>query len=138
MKFPLYYVLVLFLIIIGLHFVANATGLYETKVVWFDNVLHTLAGISFGLFWLWILKEKNPHASFTFSSLSLVAFVLCTAFIWELLEWVFLKLFTSYAYSLSLYSPSLGEASADVISNVVGAFALILVIGYRGRQKDAA
>ena len=136
MKFPLRYTFVLFLIITVLHFVANSTSLYETRIVWFDNVLHTLAGVGFGLFWLWVLEKKSVHHSFTFSAISLVAFVLGTALVWELLEFLFFKLFTQYAYNLSLYSPSRGEAGMDIASNLVGAFILILIIKYTYGKRN--
>lgn len=122
------------MVIIGLHFIANTTGLYETRIVWFDNIRHALAGIGFGLLWLWILEKRNLHISFVFSAALLIIFVLGTALVWELLEFLFLKQFTSYADSLSIYSPSLGEASADIVSNLVGAVILILVIGYKSRK----
>lgn len=108
----------LFLAIIILHFIANAVGLYKTEIVWFDNVLHALAGFAFGLLWLRI-REKS-------SWVSVLAFVLVVALAWELFEFLFLTFFTKYAHSTGIYSLSVGEAAFDTLSNLVGGFALIL------------
>lgn len=118
MKFSLKTVLLLFLAIIILHFIANAVGLYKTEVVWFDNVLHALAGFAFGLLWL-RMREKS-------SAVSVLAFVLAVALSWELLEFLFLTFFTKYAHSTGIYSLSVEEAAADTLSNLVGGFALVL------------
>lgn len=135
MRFSLRPILVLFLTIIVLHFVANATGLYEMSVVWFDNVLHALGGTAFGFLWLWILQKKNPRTTLVFTVTSTMAFVLGTALLWELFEFLFLKLLTSYAYSLKIYSPSLTEGASDVLSNMIGAFILMVWVSKKLRRN---
>lgn len=121
---------VLLLLIAGLHFGANAFGVYDEQIeaglVWFDNLLHFFVGIAMGVFWLWIVEKHRPDASFFFVALSTVLFVLLAALLWELVEFGFMEVFTSYAKDLQIYSPSLTEATSDVISNLAGACALVL------------
>ncbi|MCK9352224.1 MAG: hypothetical protein WCT49_05735 [Candidatus Paceibacterota bacterium] len=127
MKFLPRHILILFACIIILHFIANAVGLYDTPVVWFDNVLHMLAGAGFGLVWLWISESKSVRISQGYPASSMIGFVLCLALVWELMEFLFLSYFTPYAYALNIYSPSILEASIDVISDLTGAVVLLFL-----------
>ncbi|MEK7541480.1 MAG: hypothetical protein AAB533_01380 [Patescibacteria group bacterium] len=138
MKFSISYPLVLLFVIVGLHFVANATWLYETEIVWFDNILHALAGIAFGLLWLWVREKKDPRVPLVFRAISTIVFVFGIALLWELLEFLFLNLFPSYAYYFHLYSPSMREATLDVLSNMMGALALVLWVLWVGKRNAAA
>ena len=127
------------LIITGvLHFGADLFGLYAAQIesgfVWFDNVLHFLTGITTGIFWLWVLEKYKPAVSHLYIAVSTLLFALVVALGWELFEFLFLKIFTPYAKSLQLYSTSLSEATADALSNLLGALALVGFIKIRMRK----
>lgn len=112
--------------IVILHFIANATGLYEMRIIWFDNVLHFLTGIAFALVWLWVFRGSLRGA---------ITFVVGLAIIWELLEFGFLKLFPVSAHSLSIFSPTLSEALEDIVSNVLGAIVLVIFIKFKYHKQ---
>jgi hypothetical protein len=129
---------VCFLLIVGiLHFIANATGLYDAQIksgfVWFDNLLHFFIGAIFAYMFSKILINKNSNI-FNFKIVILtITFVIIFAIGWEFLELFFMNFFPNQAQGLKLYSPSLVEAFEDVISNIAGAFIFILyfVLKYR-------
>ncbi len=104
-------IILFFTSIVLLHFFANTFGLYEMSFVWFDNILHILTGIGFGLVWLWVFRGSLKGA---------IIFVVALAILWELLEFGFLQLFPIYAYKLSIFSPNIGEALEDIFSNIFG------------------
>ena len=130
------YIAALFIGIVPLHFIANEIGLYDTPFVWFDNVLHVMVGLGFGLLWLWTIKLKGIDLSLSKTLLSTAVFVLVLAIGWELVELGFFEYFTDYAYSLKVYSPSLEEATYDVVSNLLG-IGLIPLIGIIQRRRCA-
>ena len=111
------------------HFIANATAIYQAQIqngfVWFDNILHVATGIAFTLLLLWILNKKSLQFSTISTVILIIIFVFCLAVIWELIEFGILRLFTSYAYSLNLYSSSVREASFDIVSNVIGGIIIL-------------
>ena len=115
----------LLMAVVILHFVANATGLYETRIVWFDNVLHFLTGIGFGLVWLWVFRGSLKGA---------IVFVFVLAIVWELLEFGFLKFFPVLAHNFSIFSPNIIEALEDIFSNFLGV--IVLVIGLKSSLKS--
>lgn len=122
--------------IIVLHFVANTTGLYEGGIIWFDNVLHFLTGVVFGLTWLWIFRKQSVENYSLRDLISAFGFVLRLAIIWELLEFGFLKLFPVYAHSLSIFSPSITEAVEDIASNMLGVISLLVWIRVSLKLKE--
>ena len=128
-NFSFYYILGLLLVMIFLHFVANATYVYQTQIqngsVWFDNILHTIAGMAFTLLVLWILNRNNLQYSLTTTIIFTIACVFCLATLWELIEFGFFKIFTSYAQNLNIYSPSIKEAFSDILSNVFGGIIIL-------------
>jgi uncharacterized membrane protein YjdF len=133
MKIKTSKILGLFISIIVLHFLANQFGIYERQMesgfVWFDNILHFFSGIAFAFLWLWIAERKNINRSFV----QIMAFVLFTAVVWELVEFGFLKAFSSQALEFKIYSPSIMEASEDIISNLLGG--ALLVFGLKNLKK---
>ena len=119
-----------------LHFIANATGLYQGQIIWFDNLLHFLTGIAFGLTWLWILRENTTEIYNSQDLILAVVFVLGLAVLWELAEFGFLKLLPTYAHSLSIFSPSINEAFADIASNVLGVIVLVAWMKFNSNSND--
>jgi hypothetical protein len=115
-----------------LHFIAVFFGIYDAQIqsgfVWFDNVLHAMIGAAFGLLWFWILERYRPAVSVSVRIVTTIIFVLIAAVLWELLELVMYLAFTSYATTLKTYSPSVGEATMDSLSNIIGAIALIILV----------
>lgn len=124
-------IVILFVIIVFLHFSANALGIYDKQIeagfVWFDNILHILTGVASALLWLWILKKIDFKYTFPIA-VSILIFVFITALAWEIFEFGIFKLFTSQAVNLKLYSPSIQEALVDILSNVLGGVVIIFWI----------
>ncbi len=114
-----------------LHFFANGAGWYDMQIeagfVWIDNVLHVFVGIAVGFFWMWVCEKYKPSASRLFIIFTSLVFVLIAAVVWELIEFAFLELFTTYAKSLQIYSPSINEAASDILSNFAGVVILIVL-----------
>lgn len=137
-NFSFYCIFCLLLAVVILHFVANAFGIYQMQIqngfVWFDNILHFISGIAFGLLVLWILNKKNLKYSWTTTIIFIITFVFFSAVTWELVEFGFSKIFTSYAYNLNIYSPSIMESLSDIFSNMIGGITLLLFI--RKRYKE--
>lgn len=131
----IHYIGLLFICIIALHFLANSLGIYDAQIesgfVWIDNVLHALTGLAFALLGFSLLGKTK--FSKTLKLVFVLTFVLLTALVWEFMELAFFKLFHSYAMSLKIYSPSLQEATADVVSNLVGA---VLVAAHHLKYQD--
>ncbi len=121
-----------------LHFVAVYSGVYSVQLqagfVWFDNILHMMVGVAFGLLYLWIVRDRNYSP--LRNALFLLVFVFVLALLWEAAEYVFFKIFDSYALGLQVYSPSLQEATLDSLSDVVGAAALAVFVYMRRRATD--
>lgn len=115
---------------VALHVVALYTGIYDAQIeqgsVWFDNVLHTVVGVAFGLVWIAVLEHFKPNISIFWRVASTIAFVALMAALWELLELAFYLFFKSHALGLKVYSPTLREALFDSASNIIGA-CLVLV-----------
>lgn len=122
-------IVILFVVIVFLHFSANVLGIYDKQIeagfVWFDDILHILAGVTFALLWLWISKKKNFKSPLPMS-VSIMTFVFITALVWEFFEFGVFNLFTSYATDLKIYSSSMLEASTDILSNIIGGAMVIL------------
>ena len=132
-------VAVLLILTATLHFGADLFGIYQEQIesgfVWFDNVLHFVTGITTGIFWFWVLEKYRPQASPKYRVVSTILVVLGVALGWELFEFLFLKLFAPYAMSLQMYSTSVGEATADALSNLLGAVVLITSINLWRRKN---
>lgn len=127
MKIQIKDILLLIIGLIALHYFALSSGMYtctdpETCFVWIDNVAHAFGGILCAMIWVYLVQRKNLQLISTQKTafISIVLFVFLTALLWELFEFSIFKLFTDFAYKLALYSPSLAEASSDIISNAIG------------------
>jgi len=135
MRIRLSYIPILILIIALLHFVALYSGLYDAQLkagpVWWDNVLHVLVGITFGLAWLWILQSRGVDTATLLGLASTAAFVLIMALAWEGAEYVTHALLPDLAENLKIFSPTLTEASTDIVSNMLGAAALLSYLKLR-------
>lgn len=131
-----YYAICLFCVAIIFHFIANNFGVYESQIengfVWFDNILHAITGLASSLVFLWILDKNNLNYSTTARIILTLVFVSCFAVVWELIEFGFFKIFTSYAYSLKIYSPSIIEALYDILSNMIGG---VLILPFTVKSK---
>jgi hypothetical protein len=117
------------------HFIAMYTGVYDAQmrqgVVWFDNVLHAIVGIAFGLVWLAILRRWRPESGMLYTSATVLGFVFAVAIMWELFELVFYLVFKSGALGLKVYSPSLNEAIFDSLSNLFGGALLLVLFSFK-------
>lgn len=126
------YPIALLLSVVILHFISNAFGVYDLQIeagfVWIDNVLHTLVGVAVGLFWLYFLNLRKTDASAVFRATSVIAVVLITAVLWELLELGFYLSMRTYAVSLNIYSPSILEAIEDIVSNTAGGLLVCIFV----------
>lgn len=115
-----------------LHFGALWSGFYDwqfsTKIFWFDNVLHALVGVGFGMAALLLIERSGIPLNRAAIIGATLLMVLALAALWELAEYVFFTRFTEYAYWSKLYSPSLGEALSDVVSDLIGAAVLLGVM----------
>jgi hypothetical protein len=112
-----------------LHFVGVFTGVYDAQLregfVWYDNVLHALVGAAFALVWLYFFTGRFSGMLLVLSTISFVALM---ALAWELFEYGFYLVFKSGALGLKVYSPTIGEALRDGLSNVLGA--LLFLVGW--------
>lgn len=119
----------------ALHFVGLYTGIYETQMreglVWYDNVLHMLVGVGFGLIGLSILTRVYAQAGIWLRLGMVFLFVFAMAIAWELLEYAFYMTFRSGALGLKVYSPTLQEAVFDSTSNLVGAGLVAVLVWLR-------
>ena len=134
MKIKFSKIIWLFVLVVLLHFLAIKFSVYERQMqagfVWFDNILHFFSGITFAFLWLWIVEHKKIPRRI----IDIMIFVLVTAILWELFEFGFLKAFSSQALEYKIYSPTLWEATEDIISNLFGG--LILVYGVLNLPKN--
>ena len=125
-------IVVLLFLIAVLHFGANIFGVYDMQIragfVWFDNVLHLLVGIVFGLFWLSLVQDRlrEKGKSFWYIAATTVLFVFAMALVWEVGEFFFLTIVPAVAHNLNIYSTSVQEAVADMLSNIVGVGLLLV------------
>ena len=123
MKIKLAHIVSILLVMVCLHFVANATGLYETRIIWIDKVLHIMAGAAVAMLWIWFLQGKNVVIA-NLSSLLVVSSVVGTvallAVSWEILEYIFWKGLPQYAETYNIYSPTIFDLLSDVAFNVIG------------------
>ena len=125
-RIPLVSVILLFLLMIVLHIIANLIGLYQTSIVWIDKILHLLAGSAMALFWLWYNQRKEVKTRK--EVLYILVFVITLAVVWEIIEFVFSSVFTTYALMFNIYSPSILEAAVDIVANAVGGLIIILFV----------
>ena len=115
-----------------LHFGAVWTGFYDwqfsTRIIWFDNVLHALVGITFAMCLLWFAHYQQWNLSPAQRIIVALVFVLVMAVAWELAEYLFFTQLTDYAYSLKIYSPSISEATSDIVSDLLGAGLFLTIV----------
>lgn len=127
------YLIILFLIILGLHLLGVFAGLYERQIP-IDFPQHILAGVIFGLIWLrWLKPEARADFSKWIIFVSILGFVTLLGSLWEILEFVVWKLFPAFVNSFKFYSPTVGELLDDVVANLIGG---VLVGLYAVRKKD--
>lgn len=122
-KPKLFHIVLLLIAMTILHFVANATSLYEQPVIWIDKVLHVMAGLAIAMLWFWFLQRKENFAENIpkiILASSAIGFVLLVAFLWEVVEFGFWKGLPEYANNLNLYSPTIFDVLSDIGSNLVG------------------
>ncbi len=113
-----------------IHFIADLYGIYDTQeqsgIVWFDNVLHFLVGIVLAHVLMHKVERRYPSRKYVWNALYTVCLVLLLALVWESLEYGFLRLFPLYAVAFELYSPSLIEATEDILSNMIGGLFVLM------------
>ncbi|MCB9798275.1 hypothetical protein H6758_00950 [Candidatus Nomurabacteria bacterium] len=140
MKIQIKHILIIIAGLIALHFFALLSGMYTcenpvTCSVWVDNIAHGVGGVLCGMIWILFLQTKKSKWFHTKNTVffSTLLFVVLTAFFWELFELFIFTFFTDFAYELALYSPSLSEAGADVISNTIGGviFAVFYILKHK-------
>lgn len=114
-----------------------AAGHYvSTKMSWYwlhpetDIILHGLAGIMFGLFWLNIAKKKITSKSILLTSA--LAFSVFASVGWEMWEFGTYQLESQGPIERTYYDPSLSDALQDILSSFVGAAATLIV--WRGKK----
>ncbi|KKW36262.1 MAG: hypothetical protein UY84_C0001G0150 [Candidatus Adlerbacteria bacterium GW2011_GWA2_54_12] len=77
MRFSFWWILGLVGAIAALHFWGIHSGVYERQLengfVWFDNALHILVGIVFGLTWVWFTGFKLYSTSLGEASLDILS-----------------------------------------------------------------
>lgn len=133
MTVRLWHIPAMIAVVAALHFGAVWSGFYDwqfsTRVFWFDNVLHVLVGAGFAMAAIWVAERRGMRASTFF----VLAAVLALAALWELAEYLFYTRFTEYAYWSKIYSPSLNEALADIVSDLAGAGAVLLILRAKRR-----
>ena len=86
MKIKLTHIVSVLLVMVFLHFVANATGLYEGRTIWIDKVLHVMAGAAVAMLWFWFLQKKDiiTNVSSLLIVSSAVGIVALVATSWEI------------------------------------------------------
>jgi len=116
-----------------IHVIATLLGHYESDFIWIDKILHIMAGVAIGMFWLWIIQhkfkkiKKDKYSKFLLVT-SVIGFVLIVAFAWEIAEYAFWKNLPTYAQTLKLYSPSILDLVTDILANIVGGVIVTLKI----------
>ncbi len=127
----LYISIVILLAVPVLHFTFNYLGVYDRQIangfVWVDNVLHAFVGIACGLFILWYVEKYKSNKNSLYKRIAIIATALIVSLVWEIIEWGILEMFTSYAKEYKIYSSSLKEAIADVVSNLVGGLLVLFI-----------
>ena len=135
-----WYIPSLVFIVIFLHFAAVITQFYEFQIrsgfVWWDNVLHALVGVTFGLAWLWFIQVMGWNLSPRLMTISTISVVVALAILWEVAELALLLIAPDIAHSLQMYSTSISEATVDSLSNLLGVVGLVWFIG-RKKHKYA-
>ncbi|OGG53620.1 hypothetical protein A2851_01895 [Candidatus Kaiserbacteria bacterium RIFCSPHIGHO2_01_FULL_53_29] len=140
MRIRFIHIPLLLLFIAALHFAALYSGLYDMQIaagfVWWDNVLHALVGVAFGLGWLWLLERLGYGTRSLAAIISTFVFVLLMAIVWEGAEYLARLYVRSLAEGLKLYSPNLTESGSDVLSNMVGVIALLAIFKFKRPDLD--
>jgi len=133
MKSKISNLIILTLVILTLHLIGVFAGLYERQIH-IDIPQHILAGVMFGLVWLWWLKpETRADFSKWLIVVSTLGFTALIGAAWEILEFVVWKLLPTFANGFKFYSPTVGELLGDIVANLIGGF----MIGfYAVRKKD--
>ena len=129
MNVKFFHVVLILTAMVALHFTANAIGMYESRIIWIDKVLHIMAGSAIAMLWVWFLQRRNlvSRDSFLLFS-SVVGFVALVAIGWEIVEYGFWRTLPNYATIYNIYSPNIFDLLSDVVFNLIGGslFALYL------------
>tara|TARA_Y100000310_G_C20465506_1_gene707436 strand:+ start:246 stop:644 length:399 start_codon:yes stop_codon:yes gene_type:complete len=112
-------IIILVAIITILHIVSVVFGLYS-KGIPLDKPQHILAGIVFGLIWIWLLESRKAKLTKPIFIISTISFAVFGSFLWELFEFAILNLAPSFANNFKIYSPNLAEAITDIVSGLIG------------------
>ena len=103
---------------------------YYTKLWWWDIVLHTTAGILFGIFGFLLVyilnKEKHPkiHLEPGFIALFSFGFAIAIGSLWEIFEF-----FVDSTFGLNMQKSGLVDTMWDLIVNTLGAL-FVSILGY--------
>jgi len=125
MKTQIKHIVLLLAAMAGLHVFANVTGMYETRIIWIDKVLHIMAGIAIGMVWLVILQKRDEiQAAKLAHFMAIIGFVLLVAVAWEITEALFWKYLPFYAEKWNLYSPDIKDLLGDIVANLAGGILL--------------
>lgn len=82
-----------------------------------DTLLHIAAGVMFGLFWLWLLRNYPMRNEFLLL-ISIVGVATFCAVLWEL--WEFLGTYFMPRWT-EFYMPELGDTLSDISASMLGA-----------------
>lgn len=125
MKIKIKHIAILLVVMIVLHVFANLTGMYATRIIWIDKVLHIMAGIVIGMVWLVFLqKQDEPLNAKLVHFMAIIGFVLLIAVVWEVAEALFWKYLPLYAEKWNLYSPNIKDVLTDITANLAGGILL--------------
>ncbi|MEK6919012.1 MAG: hypothetical protein AABW73_03150 [Nanoarchaeota archaeon] len=136
MKIKLYHVAALFVIIIILQVSGEYAGLLDPSrnIIWYDNVMHALAGVLSGIFVMWAVEKESIKISKKRLGIYIVIVAFLMAVFWELFELAIFKMLKDYAISYN-YSTTLAEAILDSLSNTIGA-SILAIINYYIFKKN--
>lgn len=115
MKHKFLFVTFLAVILVGvLHFVASAFYYYWT-IIWFDNLMHFLGGLTIGLLSLWIYFSIYKDSNLTRKQIIArsLLFVIVVGVGWEVFEYV-----NDIAQSAESYSR---DTAQDLVADIIGA-----------------
>jgi hypothetical protein len=122
MKIKLWHIVALFFFILVAQIIGERAGLLDPsrEIIWYDNIMHALAGVLTGIFVLWgIQKEKRNIKGWRLAA-AIIGITIIIAILWELFELAAFQIIRDFALSNNLYSTSISEAILDTLSNAVG------------------
>lgn len=143
MRVRYYHVISVLILITAGHFLALRIGLYHGKV-WIDMLLHFIAGIFFGISWLWLLQSFFLRRLFnkvsrSLEALSMAGFALFASFSWEVFEYLLNHFYPQLTTRLRIFSPDVSDVLSDMFFGLLGgvAFAVpFLLLSIRREKSD--